>query len=72
MILCAELVPFKRFLVYSSASTMHAYFVLRVPEELQVSPCLLLLILHDMAAGILLFLWVRYHFFSIESSGVDF
>ena len=45
-------VPPKSFLTDSSASTMHAYFVLRVPEELQVSRHLLLLISQGMDAGI--------------------
>ena len=44
-----EFLP-KRFLVDSSASPMNAHFVLRVPEELQVSPCSLLLILQGIAS----------------------
>ena len=42
----------KRFLVDSSASTMHACFTLQMPEELQVSLYLLLLILQSVAASI--------------------
>ena len=57
-------VPSKRFLADSSASTMHAYFVLRVPEGLQVSPCLLLLILQGTTAGI-----VTSNFFSAFCDG---
>ena len=44
--------PSNRLLVDSSASTMHANFVLQFPVELQVTLCWLLLILHGIAAVI--------------------
>ena len=42
----------KRFLVDSSASTMHAFFVLWVPEVLQVSLYFPPLVMQGIAAGI--------------------